>query len=425
MSRGNARAARRARQRRRRERRLQRRSGGSQALRALTTSALALPGLAERAAAAGAPVDYRADYRYARYSEDAISRSKVAVGGETERYEIDIHQFRLEAPIGQSFDLGLEVAHETMSGATPWYVTPDPNGGDDPIQVMTEATIDEARTDVLLSGNHYRDESVLNAGLGFSIENDYMAYNGSLGGERSFNEQNTTVSGGIGFSYDLIEPEDTNLFPERPDREDKQSYSLFAGVAQVLGRNTQVQTSLTYQHQRGFLSDPYKRAFVENSPIPDDRPDTRNQFAWLTQLRRHFRKIDGTLHVDYQFFFDDWEMRSHTIELAWYQTLFDRFRLVPSFRYYSQSQADFYAPFYVTARSDGHAASDYRLSPFGAISGGIKAETRFQTWSLLWDVNVSYQRYVSDADYALESVDVENPGLVSYDLISAGLTLHF
>ena len=420
-----ARRARRRRQREKRAQRLERRGGGSAALRAFTSSALALQGLAERAAAASPPVDYQADYRYARYSEDALSRSDVAPGGETDRYEIDIHQFRFLAPVGKSFDVGLELAHETMSGATPWYVTPDPGGGDDPVVVMTEATIDEARTDALLSGTWYRDTHALNGGVGFSIENDYLSFNGGLGGERTFNEKNTTLSGGVGFSYDLIEPEDTDLFPERPENEDKQSYTVFAGLSQVLGRNTHVQTSLSYQHSRGFLSDPYKLAFVAGSPIPDKRPDDRNQFAWLSQLRHHFPRLDASLHLDYQFGFDDWEMRTHAIELAWYQTFFDRFRVVPSFRYYSQSQADFYAPFYVTARGDGLASSDYRLSPFGAISGGIRVETRFQIWSLLWEVNVSYERYVSDAGYALESVDVENPGLVDYDLIGAGLTLHF
>ena len=69
-------------------------------------------------------------------------------------------------------------------------------------------------------------------------------------------------------------------------------------------------------------------------------------------------------------------MVSHTFELAWYQTLFDRLLIVPSVRYYSQGQADFYAPFCAAPRRDGFRSSDYRLSAFGATRGGSSSNTR-------------------------------------------------
>ena len=403
---------------------MQSHSGGSSVLRALTTSALALPGFADRAAGESAPLEVRTDYRYSLYSEDPVSRNKVLAGGETERYEVDIHQFRFATPIGDRFDLGLELAHETMSGATPWYLAPDPDGGDDPVQVMTEASIEDTRTDALVTGSWYQENGKTSLGTGFSTENDYLSINGSLGRERHYNEKNTTLSFGVGGSFDQIEPtQDGGSL--RVDSEDKQSYSGFLGVSQVLGRGTAIQSSLKYQHMTGFLSDPYKQAFVVDGPVPDARPDTRNQLSWLTRYRHHVRSFDATLHFDYKFYLDDWDIHSHTLELAWYQTFFDRFRLVPGFRYYSQSQADFYAPIYASARSDGLASSDYRLSPYGAVSARLKLETRFQTWNLLWDANVAWERYVSSADYAIESVDVENPGLVSFNLFSVGLTARF
>ena len=145
----------------------------------------------------------------------------------------------------------------------------------------------------------------------------------------------------------------------------------------------------------------------------------------MTRLRHHVRGLEGTLHFDYMFYFDDWDMNSHTFDLAWYQTLFDRLRLVPSVRYYSQSQADFYAPFYMVPRSDGLRSSDYRLSPFGAISYRIKAEVPFETWGYNWEITAAYEHYTSGADLALQSVDVENPGLVTFDLFTLGATARF
>ena len=94
-------------------------------------------------------------------------------------------------------------------------------------------------------------------------------------------------------------------------------------------------------------------------------------------------------------------------------------------RYYSQSQAEFYAPYFTGVPASGEFSSDYRLSPYGALSYRIRAETRFQTWKLDWSLNAAYERYDSSADLAFGSVDVENPALVSYDMFSVGFTSRF
>ena len=420
----NQAAARRARQRRRQTRRLERKRGPATFLHAITSGALALPGFADRASAESAPLEVRTDYKFSRYAEDSLDAGQVAPGGERDRYEIDIHQFRFEAPIGDRWGVGLELAHETMTGATPWYVTPGLTP-EDPIQVMTGATIEEARTDAMLTGTRYLDRGTLSGSAGVSVENDYLAINAGINGERQFNEKNTTVTAGIGGSFDQIEPVDTDLFPQRPTKENKQTYNLSVGASQVLGRATTIQSSLKYQLSDGFLSDPYKLAFVANIPETDERPDQRHQFSWLTRFRHHFARMDGTLHLDYKLGLDDWGINAHELELAWYQTLFERIRLIPSLRYYTQSQADFYAPFYIGPRSDGFRSSDYRLSPYGAFAYRLKAAARFQTWQLLWDANVSWERYESAGDLAIQGVDVENPGLVSYNLFSVGLTARF
>jgi hypothetical protein len=220
-------------------------------------------------------------------------------------------------------------------------------------------------------------------------------------------------------------PTDSDKFPTRPKSENKQSYDVYLALSQILGANTIAQTSVKYQHARGFLSDPYKLAYVAGTPETDERPDQRNQFSWLTRFRHHFRGAEASVHLNYMFYADDWKMYSNTIELAWYQTLFDRFKLVPSARYYSQSQAYYYSPFYFTPRRDGLRSSDYRLSPFGAYVYGVRGEFPFEIWSTNWTLTAAFERYTSGADLALQSVDVENPGLVSYNLYTFGLTGRF
>jgi hypothetical protein len=428
---GDARKARSRRARRRRQSlRRQAALRASPALTALTSSALSLPGLAGSAAADSPNERVRADYSYSFYSEDNLSKSQVVPGATTKRYDIETHQVRLAAPVAERFDVGFDFVYETMSGATPWYLVPDADGN--PVQVMTGATIEEQRTDARLSGSYYLDRGRAGLAGGFSLENDYLAGYGSVDGEMHFNEKNTTLAGSAGFSIDTIEPTGGGT-EGRVVKEHKQSYSASIGLSQILGRSNAVNSTLSYQLSRGFLSDPYKRVLVgidiagelTPTPIPDSRPDMRNQLTWLTRYRHHIESIGGTLHADYQFYIDDWQIMSHTVDVAWYQNLWRWLRLVPSVRYYSQSQAEFYAPWFDSLPSSGHYSADYRLSPYGALAWRTRVETRFDTWGLAWMAAFGYERYTSSADLALGDVKVENPGLVSYNLFSFTLTGRF
>jgi hypothetical protein len=421
MSNSERRHRRKARLRASRKRALRRRRAG--ALAALTSGALALPGLVGSARAEGMTERIGGEYSFSRYSEGKISASKAVPGSERDRYEIDMHQFRFAAPIGERIDVGLDLVHETMSGATPWYTEPGADG--EPLQVMTGATVEDARTDALLQGRFHFDRALASASGGVSFENDYFAINGGLGSEFDFNEKNTTLSNGIGVSFDRIDPVDRDEYPLRPANEKKQSYSAFVGISQILRRNIAFQSTLTYQLGHGYLSDPYKEVIVDGERIADSRPDMRHQIAWLTRYRHHFSALNASLHADYQLYWDDWNILAHTFELGWYQSFWDWLRFIPSVRYYSQGQADFYAPLYDQARPDGYYSTDYRLSPYGAISWKLKAETRFSTWRLDWVASFAWERYLSSASFAMGKVGTPNPGLVNYDLFSVGLTTRF
>lgn len=414
-------AERRARERRRRARRRERQSA---VLRALTTSALALPGFAGNASADSPVLDISADYSFGQYREARLPRDKMAdPTAENRRYEVDLHQVRLASPIGDSFDVALDVSHETMSGASPWYTIPGADGK--PLQVMSGATISDQRTDAVLSSSYFMDTARAGATARVSYEKDYLAFGGGLNGEKSFREGNTTLLGGANLSFDRIRPTDADLFDTRVEQARRESYSGYIGVSQVMTRRSAVQATLTYQHARGFLSDPYKLAYVAGDTVADSRPGQRHQLTLLTRYRHHIERFNGTLHFDYRFYIDDWNINSHTFELAWFQSLFDRIQIVPSLRYYSQSGAKFYAPYFDERRNNKLYTSDFRLSPYGAFAWRVKAETYFNTWKLRWKAHVGWESYSSGGNISLHNVPAENPGLVSYTLFSAGLTTRF
>ncbi|CAM9346684.1 unnamed protein product [Discosporangium mesarthrocarpum] len=321
-----------------------------------------------------------------------------------------------------------------MSGASPWYVQAE---GGRLVQVMSGATIEDERTDVNLDLDYYMETGKDTISLGYSVENDYESWSLGLGTERHFNDKNTTFNLALAASFDEIEPT-RDGFSSRIVSDQKWSITAFAGLSQVLSRAAVAQVTLNYKHSDGYLDDPYKLvAQVGGGPnLADARPHDKEQVSVLARYRHHFEDIEGSLHLDYQFYADSWSVVSHSAEIGWYQTLGEIFTIAPSFRYYSQSQADFYEPLLNGLTVPIERSADYRLSPYGALSGRIKFEVEledvleYETEGWLEHVGMSdgldlllslaYERYVSDGHLSLTSVGEfeQNPGLVSFQVVS-------
>ncbi len=382
-------------------------------LTALTAAALALPGLAA--------AQLQTDYQFARYTEGDLrgSRSVDGVGGS--RFEIDTHLFRVAAPMSDQTVVGT-LKYETLSGASPWWVQPDEQGR--PVQVMSRASIHEERFDgqatwvVPFKG--------VNWGLsaGYSTENDYRATSAGLEFEYTPSGASYSISGGVGYSYDRLNPTVGASSLDVIAKADKDSFSAYGGVSWILSARTVVQTALNFGLDQGYLSDPYKRAWIvdEANTVRDRRPDERHQGSVSVRLRHSLTEQRAALHADYRYYRDDWSIEAHTVELSWHQRLGEGWRLTPGVRWYSQAQADFYAPFYQSERDDGLASSDYRLAPYGAIS--VRADLR-KALPDDWIVGGGVEWYEASGDYALGSVKIENPGLVDYLILSLRLGKRF
>lgn len=381
----------------------------SKALLALTASALALPGFGDKAQAQEANSDVQ--YRYSSYREQPLPADKT-VGGNGQRYDINTHQFRLLRPLSSDYDWALDATHETMSGASPWFVIPDANGR--PIQVMSGATIAETRNDVLTSLTRYEDGARLRGSAGYSHEDDYRARNLGVEYERDI-VIGSTWNAGLGGSWDQLRPTDgaSARFPDRTAAASRRSFSGYAGYSTTLSTHRLAQLAVNLSHGSGYLNDPYKLSLVDGVAEADRRPSQRRSLALVGRLRQFVESANAALHSDYRFYRDDWSITAHTLELAWLQNLPQGWLLSPSLRGYSQSAAYFYAPFYDTARPDGLASSDYRLSDYRALSLRLGALKRWE--QLLLDVSV--ERYRSGHG--------SNPGLVDFNVASLGIRYTF
>ena len=384
----------------------------SKALAALTQAALALPGAALAA-------EIQTDYLFSYYKEGDISGSNKA-GGASERYEIYSHMFRVVAPLDDSA-IGLDLTYETMSGASPWFISPDATTGK-PKVTMSGASIREERVD--LQGTYSMPIAPFQTAftLGYSTEDDYEALNAGVELELKGDENSITWTGGLGYSDDTVKPTGGIIAPNITGEESKSTLTLYGGASVVLDANTVVQGTLSFQNHDGYLDDPYKDAFVVGSgTIADSRPDGRQAFTASAKLRHFLARYNAALHADYRYFHDDWEIDAHTVEVAWAQSLPDNWRVTPALRWYSQSQAFFYEPYYNAVRGDGYASSDYRLSPYGALSARVDLSKAIGPWA----VGGGFEYYKAGEEFALKSVDVENPALIDYWSMQLRLTYRF
>ena len=383
-------------------------------LSALAAAALALPGIAK--------AELQADYLYSHYQEGDLPADRNASGKKSERYKVDSHLFRLAAPIADHVGQ-LDLTYETMSGASPWWVQPDANGK--PVQVMSGASIRDQRLGAEASYGLPLGGIDWGFRLGYSTERDYRAIHTGIEAQFTPDNKNYTLSGGVGYSADRLEPTDggSTRYPTRISEASKNGLTAYGGVSWVVGARTTVQTSLSYGRDSGFLSDPYKEAFIVAAAgtVADSRPDGHQSWALSAKLRHYFGGLGAAARADYRYYHDDWSIESHTLELGWDQALGETWRVSPAVRWYSQSQAFFYSPYYNNFRSDGFASSDYRLSPYGALSGRVDVRKVLAEWEL----GGGLEYYDASGHYSLRKVEVENPGLLQYWTANLRLSYRF
>ncbi len=157
----------------------------------------------------------------------------------------------------------------------------------------------------------------------------------------------------------------------------------------------------------GYLADPYE--------LRDVRPDERLEWTLNAGLRRFVDTANAAWHIDYRYYSDDFGVRAHTLDTAWFQNIGTRFQVVPHVRYYAQHQADFFLFVDdITLPLDVDQSSDHRLASFGSLSGGVKLIYEATRWTLALDV----ERYVSRENYGFDNVEFDHPAALDYNRVT-------
>jgi len=382
-------------------------------VRSLIASSLGLPGMQDLLAQE-APEE-GLSYQFTHYDESPLPANRLAAGS-PDRYTIHSQQLRWTKNLDDSYNLVIEGMYEGMSGSSPWFVIPDPEEGH--LQVMSGATIRDHRSQVDVRLAHRVEDVIHTGSMGYSSEDDYQALYAGYAGERERSDGLSTFAWGASFSHDEIEPTDALLYG-RVARASKRSFSVSGSVTRVLNPDTVVQSGLARNRDSGFLSDPYKRAWVAGFVVNDSRPDERFMWIWTTRYRQYLQSTEAALHLDGRYFGDNWGTHSLTLDLAWRQPIGNNWEIAPSLRYYSQTGPGFYGPVFDLAPADGYWSSDYRLATYGALSYRLQAILRLEKCSF----SAFAEYYDSDESLALFGTPQDSPGLVDFWRLTARITV--
>ena len=364
------------------------------------------------------------DYSYQLYKED------------DDRIEIESHYIRGKVDINDATSVRFQWLNDAISGASPTGALP--TGPQNPNQPYY-ADVEDVRTGILAAISRQFGDHRVDLEISRSSEDDYYSKGIALSDAWELNQKNTTLSYGINYLDDSVLSGSTHR--------NKHSYDLFTGVSQIIDKNTVVSANLTLGYNEGYLNDPYKivqRNEVQSIPdglggtidvpvvniYPENRPDTRFRQVLQLGARRYFSQADGVLDGVLRLGHDDFGIISETLQFEWRQSIGDHFQVVPFFRYYHQSAADFFVQTIngmnvsdpVNPDSSGtHYSADYRLSSFDAISGGVRLRYQFND---IFSANFAYERYVMSGSGSA-SDQSQDQAYISADIWTVGVNAQF
>jgi hypothetical protein len=271
--------------------------------------------------------------------------------------------------------LDLVLSHDTISGASP-------SGGYPTLSVTTSAsgtTNSSGKVPLTPYSDHRQFESLKwgrrfgahlpSVELSYAVEKDYTSREFGLSDAWTMAEGRGTLHYGFSVTNDTVAPVTTTL------KTSKQEHSYALGWTWVLGEDDLVDASASVSRVQGKLDDPYKIVPVGTATLPDHRPDSRARDAFLIK-HAHYFSWEGALKSTYRYYRDDWSVRAHTLDFIYDQRLDEGWMLSPRLRYYTQSRAAFYAGSF--ASPEPFMSSDYRLSAFGNLLGGLTVSTEIR-----------------------------------------------
>lgn len=180
------------------------------------------------------------------------------------------------------------------------------------------------------------------------------------------------------------------------DNNKRNTYSISLVFSQILSKNSQFSLFFDVVNQSGWLANPMQRVYfkdvenyyigtassIENYELQSNKdvfqladdierlPNSRLKIPLGARFNYYINEF-LIFKTYYRYYFDDWGLKSNTINVELPIKVTTKFTLYPSYRYYNQNAADYYAPFEMHLSSEKYYTSDNDLSKFNANQYGV------------------------------------------------------
>jgi hypothetical protein len=296
------------------------------------------------------------------------------------------------------------------------------------------ASASDVWSSIAVDYSHSSDDrnTIWNADASFANEYDYMSIGFGGGLTKLFNDKNTTlgISGNVYLdTWRPIYPTELKAYNDTDgdlndgffegvtildqsgnpsttwspkngfpliNNKSRNSYSVSLSFSQILSKNAQFSVFIDIVKQQGWLANPLQRVYfadVDNyfignaASIPNyTSRSNRDVFQLADDIERlpldrlklpigmrfnYFLNESIAFRTYYRYYFDDWGIQSHTFNIEIPIKISPKFTLYPSYRFYNQTAADYFAPFDKHLSTNNYYTSDYDLSKFNANQFGL------------------------------------------------------
>jgi len=243
-----------------------------------------------------------------------------------------------------------------------------------------------------------RDEVTL--GASFSNEYDYRSTELSAEVLHWVDEgKNQAFSMGVAFQRNviLVDCKENSICDATSGASKKLRADAFfaeAGFSQNLNSSSVLKTSLFFNNEDGYLTNPFMNVLRYYNTTPtitnETRPHNRRGYGGVLEYTKAIGESTAW-HSSYRYYHDDWEIDSHTLNNDLYYELNSDTTLGAGLRYYSQSAAHFFSKEFDHFTDEVYASSDERLGDFNAINLSMSIDYKI-TKQLMYNLSGNYYK---------------------------------
>jgi len=235
--------------------------------------------------------------------------------------------------------------------------------------VTTASPYKETRNEFSLGADYVYQDALITLGTTRSREPDYISNTTNLDVSEEVFGGLTTVSLGFSRGSDQVGKKDIGFFDIATH------WKYRAGVTQILTPRWLMSANAEAISDAGFLGSPYRVARVFGAAVAERNPRTRSSRAIKISSLYDISDVVGSgarhsARAEYRYFWDNWAIKAHTLELGYNRYFGDAWLAEGFFRYYKQSAALFYSDNAQTETT--YVSRNRQLSAFNSIGLGGK-----------------------------------------------------